>query len=94
MDGNTNTGKDIEMKRPNYIKNAIAWNGRIGENGAWVRISDMNYIVDGKKGYWTLPFSWPVWAFHHVYPYEDWMEEYVGTCKILFDDERFEDYDD
>lgn len=77
------------MKRPKYIKDAIIWNSRVG---AWLRTSDLNYIA--KDGYWTTALSWPVWRIHQAYPYEDWMDEYVGTNKPLDEDERFENYDD
>ena len=72
--------------KPKYIKDAIMWNGRVG---AWLRVSDLNYVNNGKECYWTTPLSWPVWRIHQAYPYEDWMEEYIGTNKNLTEDKRF-----
>ena len=81
------------MKKPKYIKDAIVWNGRIGKRGAWVRAGDMNLIVTSEREYWSPAFSWPHWILTEVYPYQDWMEEYIGTEKNLKKDERVENYD-
>ena len=78
------------MEKPKYIKDAIIWNGRVG---AWLRASDLTYVHKksdiSEERYWTTALSWPVWRIHQAYPYEDWMEEYLGTDKKLTEDERF-----
>lgn len=90
--------------KPRYIKDAIYWNGYAAENGAWLRISDVNYIEpryvqkscgtvkytvkDG--GYYTPSCPGPgLLMIREVYPYEDWMYDYIGTNKNLREDERF-----
>lgn len=86
--------------KPRYIKDAIYWNRYAAENGAWLRISEVNYIEprlvkrpwgtfeDG--GYYTP--SRPghgLLMIREVYPYEDWMYDYIGTNKNLREDEKF-----
>ena len=76
--------------KPKYIKDAIMWNSHIGEKGSWVRCSDMNFVKDKDGEYYTHPFTGTCkFMAREVYPYEDWMEEYLGTNKNLAKDERF-----
>ena len=39
--------------KPKYIENAIIWNRHAGENGAWLRIRDLNLIQDNFGGMGT-----------------------------------------
>ena len=79
--------KTIENMKQKYIKDAIIWNGRAATNGAWVRISDINYIEGDEKkgGYYTpaCPSGHGKFVINNAYPYEDWMEEFIGTNKDL-----------
>ena len=68
--------------KPKYIKDAIMWNGY---DNAWVRTSDLNYIQEG--GYYTHAIRPSI--VREAYPYQEWMEEYIGTNKNLLEDERF-----
>lgn len=75
--------------KPKYIKDAIIWSRHAAENGAWVRVSDINYIESEDV---FTPGLHPLSAryiIRQAYPYEDWMEEYIGTNKNLPGDERF-----
>lgn len=68
-----------------YIKDAIAWGGRpLG----WVRLSDLNYS-DSYKGWLSPPFGRVRNVYHDVYPYEAWMEPYIGTDRNLKKDKKF-----
>ena len=74
--------------RPKYIKDAIIWDGQLE---SWLRISDLNLITHHEKEYYT-PASRAgrvVYLINTAFPYEDWMEEYIGTDKNLEADERF-----
>ena len=75
--------------KPKYIKDAIIWNRRAAKNGAWVRVSDINYIESEDVFTPALPYGLGRYIIRQAYPYEDWMEEYIGTNKNLTDDERF-----
>lgn len=80
--------------KPKYIKDAIRWSRPSAIiDGWWLRCSDMNYIEDGD---FYVPAISPIRGIikcHNVYPYEDWMEEYIGTSKNLLEDERFTGYE-
>lgn len=75
--------------KPKYIKDAIIWNRHAAENGAWVRISDINYIENEDVFTPALHCGLGRCIIRQAYPYEDWMEEYIGTNNRLIDDERF-----
>ena len=75
--------------KPKYIKDAIIWNRRAAKNGAWVRVSDINYIESEDVFTPALNYGLARVIIRQAYPYEDWMEEYIGTNKKLTDDERF-----
>jgi len=66
-----------------YIKDAICWFGLLN---SWIRVSDVNLIRDKDGDYYSNP---SVVHIHTVYPYEDWMYEYIGTHKDFREDERF-----
>lgn len=66
-----------------YIKDAICWFGLLN---SWIRVSDINLIRDKDGDYYSNP---SVVHIHTVYPYEDWMYEYIGTNKDFREDERF-----
>lgn len=77
--------------KPKYIKDAIIWSRPCASvDGWWLRISDMNYIEDGDYYTPACPSGRVIVKFHNVYPYEEWMEEYIGTNKSLLEDERFD----
>lgn len=76
------------MKKPKYIKNAIIWNCHVGKNGAWVRISDINYVEEEDK-YYPAVMGMTKFIISQAYPYEDWMEDYIGTNNDLRKDKRF-----
>ena len=72
------------------MKSAIFWNRYAGENGAWLRISDLNLISENGKEYYMFAASArPRFIMSEAYPYEDWMEEYIGTSEDLRKDIRF-----
>lgn len=75
--------KQMQTK-PKYIKDAIMWNGY---DCVWVRTSDLNYIQEGD--YYT-PAIHPhgTYIIKQAYPYQEWMEEYIGTNNNLLEDER------
>ena len=83
--------------KPKYIKDAIAWytfrgvisKDYVGPRGMWVRCSDLNLIRDKKdaREYYMSAFTGAM--FRTAFPYEDWMEEYIGTDGNLTKDERF-----
>ena len=76
--------------RPKYIKSAIYWNRYAGKNGAWLRISDLNLITESDDEYYMFAASArPKFIIREAYPYDDWMEEYIGTDKNLKEDSRF-----
>ena len=76
--------------RPKYIKSAIFWNRCAGENGAWLRISDLNLITESNDEYYMFAASGrPKFIIREAYPYENWMEEHIGTNKNLKEDSRF-----
>lgn len=79
--------------KPKYIKDAIIWTRPIpGVNGWWVRCSDINYIEDGDFYTPAIPHGRHILVkIHQAFPYEDWMEEYIGTDKNLLEDERFKE---
>ena len=60
-----------------------------GKNGAWVRMSDVNYIESEDVFTPSLQYGLGRFVIRQAYPYEEWMEEYIGTNKNLPDDERF-----
>ena len=76
------------MKKPKFIKDAIVWNRWVGENGAWLRASNLNLVRTDNDEYYI---SWqnPRVLMRTVYPYEDWMEEYIGTAEDFRKDERY-----
>ena len=76
------------MNKPKYIKEAIVWNCYVGKNGAWVRISDLNYVEEEDKYYPAFTGTTKM-IISEAYPYKDWMEEYIGTDKPLTKDKRF-----
>ena len=75
--------------KPKYIKDAIIWDRRAAKNGAWVRASDINYIESEDVFTPALNYGLCRYIIRQAYPYEDWMEEYIGTNKDLPHDERF-----
>lgn len=75
--------------KPKYIKDAITWNRHAAKNGAWVRMSDVNYIESEDVFTPASHFGLGRHIIRQAYPYEDWMEEYIGTNKDLTRDERF-----
>lgn len=66
-----------------YIKDAICW---IHQLQSWIRVSDINLIRDKNGDYYS---NLSMVHMHTVYPYEDWMEEYIGTNRDFREDERF-----
>lgn len=66
-----------------FIKDAICW---IHQLQSWIRVSDVNLIRDKDGDYYSNP---SMVHMHTLYPYEDWMEEYIGTSKDFREDERF-----
>ena len=80
--------------RPKYIKSAIFWNRWAGENGAWLRISDLNLVTEKDDEYYMFAASArPIFIVREAYPYEDWMEEYIGKRDDLRKDSRFKNED-
>jgi hypothetical protein len=78
------------MDKPKYIKDAIMWNMWAGKHGAWMRISDMNLIVEDNDEYYMYAASGnPKFTAKTVFPYEDWMEEYIGTDKNIRHNGKF-----
>lgn len=78
------------MERPKYIENAIFWNSHVGENGAWVRMRDLNLIEDKHEVHYEPAYSGiPRFIIRNAYPYEEWMEKYVGTNDNLKNDKNF-----
>ena len=77
--------------KPKYIENAIIWSRYAGEKGAWVRIRDLNLIEDKSYGphYETAYPSTPRFIIREAYPYQEWMEKYIGTHEDLRLDEQF-----
>lgn len=74
--------KTIEPVLPKYIPDALAWYAPIG----WLRCKDLNFI-EAENCY--MPPSYPVVKYKDVIPYENWMEEYIGTKKDIYVDDRF-----
>ena len=66
-----------------YIKDAICWFVQLN---SWLRVSDVNLIRDKDGDYYS---NASMVHMHTLYPYEDWMEEYIGTSKDFREDERF-----
>ena len=78
------------MDKPKYIKNAIMWNGWAGKHGAWVRASEMNLIKEDEDEYYIYAFTGrDRFIARTVFPYEEWMEEYIGTNKDIRSNEKF-----
>jgi hypothetical protein len=77
--------------KPKYIENAIIWNRYAGENGAWLRIRDLNLIQDKFYGLHYEPAysGTPRFIIREAYPYQEWMEKYIGTNEDLRLDEQF-----
>lgn len=77
--------------KPKYIENAIIWNRHAGENGAWLRIRDLNLIQDKSYGthYEPAYSGTPRFIIREAYPYQEWMEKYIGTNEDLRLDKRF-----
>ena len=65
-----------------YIKSAICW---VQKLNSWIRVSDINLIKDKDGDYYSNP---TMVHMHTIYPYEDWMEEYIGTDRDIREDER------
>lgn len=65
-----------------YIKDAICWFQKLN---SWIRVSDINLIKDKDGDYYSNP---TMVHMHTVYPYEDWMEEYIGTDRDIREDGR------
>lgn len=67
-----------------YIKNAIYWNGKVH---AWLRISDLNLVTRKDEIFYTPAHmaSSAVLVINKdcAFPYEEWMNEYIGTDKNL-----------
>ena len=40
------------MKKPKFIKDAIVWNRWVGENGAWLRASNLNLVRTDNDEYY------------------------------------------
>ena len=70
-----------------YIKDAVYWNGIVG---AWFRICDLNLVTEKKRTYYTPAHqaSTAIFMIHDAFPYEEWMDEYIGTNKNLKIDKR------
>ena len=66
-----------------YIKDAICWFQQLN---SWIRVSDVNLIRDKNGDYYSNP---SMVHMHTVYPYEGWMENYIGNSKDLREDEKF-----
>ena len=79
------------ITKPKYIKDAIIWNRHIGQHGAWVRIRDINLIDDNRDGphYEPAYSGIPRFIIREAYPYQDWMEKYIGTSEDLRADKQF-----
>lgn len=65
-------------EKKKYIKDAIVWC-----NGRWLRGQDFVLCDDG---IYRTPYAINT-IYRDVFPYEDWMEEYLGSDK----DFRLED---
>ena len=79
------------MDKPKYIGDAIFWNIWAGDKGSWVRARDLNLIDDENYGpHYEPAFSGhPRFIIRRAYPYEEWMEKYIGTSDNLTEDENF-----
>ena len=78
------------MERPKYIENAVFWNRWMGDKGSWVRARDLNFIDDNYGPHYEPAFSGcPRFIVRRAYPYEEWMEKYIGTSEDLLKDENF-----
>ena len=81
------------MMKPKYISDALIWDFQLN---SWLRIKDLNLIKWHGKEYYT-PASRggrAVYLIAILYPYEDWMEEYIGTDKDIRKDERLKNETD
>ena len=75
-----------------YISDALIWDGGMR---AWLRIRDLNLIERSGEKFYT-PASRggrSLYLIKEAYPYEDWMEEYIGTDKDIHKDERLKEYE-
>lgn len=79
--------------KPKYISDAIIWDGQLR---SWLRIRDLNLIKDHDKEYYTpaARSGRVLYLITTAYPYEDWMEEYIGTDKDIRKDERLKNETD
>ena len=77
-------------KKPKYIPDAICYQRFYGHGGYWLRIRDLNYLEDKDCYTPAARGGAPLVLIHDVYPYEEWMEEYIGTSKNLPGDERLQ----
>lgn len=81
---------NTKANRPKYIGDAIFWNRWMGDNGSWVRARDLNFIDDNYGPHYESAFSGcPRFIVRMAYPYEEWMEKYIGTSEDLRKDENF-----
>ena len=81
------------MIKPKYISYALIWDFHLN---CWLRIKDLNLIKWHGKEYYT-PASRGGRAVYLIAmrdPYEDWMEEYIGTDKDIRKDERLKNETD
>ena len=64
--------------RPKYIADAIYWNWL---TKCWLRVRDLNLITFRGETYYTpaVPTGNGILLIREAYPYEPWMEEFIGT---------------
>ena len=81
------------MMKPKYISDALIWDAHLR---SWLRIRDLNLIKWYGEEYYTPAARGgrAVYTIKEAYPYEDWMEEYIGTDKDIRKDERLKNETD
>ena len=77
------------MEKLKYIADAIFWMGEYDGSGHWIRIRDLNYLEDRERYTPAARGGTALLLIPQAFPYEDWMEEYIGTDKNLMEDKRF-----
>ena len=78
----------MDEVKPKYIADALIWDRHLN---SWLRIRDLNLINwRGEECYTPAARGGrAVYLIKQAYPYEDWMEEYIGTDRPVMEDERF-----
>ena len=78
--------------KPKYLSDALIFDGHLR---SWLRIRDLNLITDHGEEYYTPAARGgrAIYLINIAYPYEDWMEEYIGTEKDIRQDKRLKKED-